>query len=342
MMVMSKNQVKHFTLSDGSVLTTSDTLTTSTARYQPASALAPKAVSPVLRGQQESSSSEEETPAADNSKAIEESPESGGVSYDLAFRDSGGFFDDITDASWALVKQRVKSRTNYFGSPTRGIQSPHQWYQENFEPDFTCAHERRIGGMGDGPKWVCDPHRLKENDCLVYSVGSEGNFMFENAIMNEIGKHCEIHTFDPEIQGRPYGHLAPAGVNYHNWGFMSETEGKEAQARFYSNVNRFQGNFKTMKETIEELGHTGKVIDVFKIDCEGCEWTTYKGWFNSGATLRQILVEVHNTPIDKVNDFFLGMQKAGYVTFHKEPNIQFAGGKCVEYAFFKMEDSFYA
>eukprot|EP00526_Cylindrotheca_closterium_P010323 CAMPEP_0113634494 /NCGR_PEP_ID=MMETSP0017_2-20120614/17964_1 /TAXON_ID=2856 /ORGANISM="Cylindrotheca closterium" /LENGTH=397 /DNA_ID=CAMNT_0000545201 /DNA_START=204 /DNA_END=1397 /DNA_ORIENTATION=- /assembly_acc=CAM_ASM_000147 len=361
-MMMSQNQVKHFSLSDGSVVTTATTLTSTVATHTPPGGIraAPRNVQPAVPAVPSSSSEEEpETTTGGGGKEDESSEEKEGdgsgatgvVSYARAYRDSGGFFDDISDDAWALMKQRVKTRTNYFDplNTRRNIIKPAAWYQENFEPDFTCAHERRIGGMGDGPKWVCDPHRLmidqaepdKKKDCLVYSVGSEGNFMFENSILNEIGKHCEIHTFDPEIQGTAYGHKAPPGVNYHNWGFMSETEGKEAQAKYYNNVNRFKGNFKTMKETIETLGHTGKVIDVFKIDCEGCEWTTFQGWFNSGATLRQILVEVHKTPIDTVIPFFTGMQDAGYVTFHKEPNIQWAGGACVEYAFLKLEDSFF-
>ncbi|KAL3932781.1 MAG: hypothetical protein SGBAC_010691 [Bacillariaceae sp.] len=390
MLMMNQNQVKHYTMADGSVLTTTTTMTSSTATYTPPGGVraAPRHVQAEQSSSSSSGEDEEDEPEKDTSKAMEsededsssdESEESttndadgaddeeqhlaekdnrggaadvGIISFERAYRDSGGFFTDITDDAWELMKQRVKSRTNYFNpnDTSRNIAKPEAWYQENFEPDFTCTHERRIGGMGDGPKWVCDPHRLMvteetpvhdQKPCLIYSVGSEGNFMFENAVMKEIGKHCEIHTFDPEIQGRPYGPLAPEGVNYHNWGFMSATDGKEAQAKYYDNVNRFKGNFKTMKETIEELGHVGREIDVFKIDCEGCEWTTFRGWFNSGATLRQILVEVHKTPADTVNDFFTGMQENGYVTFHKEPNIQWAGGKCVEYAFLKLEESFF-
>ena len=407
MMLMNQNQVNHYTLSDGSVVTTATTMTSSIASHTPPGGI--RTAPTRVRSVQSSSSSDEadedaesdegknksgvpsdvqdsnaqDSDGPENSDGPEDEPEDGPkdgadeedeedhfaekdgeddgdeggaadfgvVSYERAHRDSGGFFDDIADDAWALMKQRVKSRTNYFNpqNSNHHITEPEAWYQENFEPDFTCAHERRIGGMGDGPKWVCDPHRLMVNEatpqytkeCLIYSVGSEGNFMFETAVMKEIGKHCEIHTFDPEIQGRPYGALAPEGVNYHNWGFMSETDGQQAQAKYYANVNRFNGSYKTMKTTIEELGHVGKEIDIFKIDCEGCEWTTFKGWFNSGATLRQILVEVHKTPIDTVVDFFTGMQEHGYVTFHKEPNIQYAGGKCVEYAFLKLEESFF-
>ncbi|CAJ1965997.1 unnamed protein product [Cylindrotheca closterium] len=347
MMVTNQTKVSHYTLSDGSVLTTSTSITSTIATHSPPGGVR----APSVQSVRSSSSSEEAKDGSDDNKKNDDGGGTTAVSYERASRDSGGFFDDISDNAWALMKQRVKSRTNFMfpDKNNHHIAQPEAWYQENFEPDFTCSHERRIGGMGDGPKWVCDPHRLMESketpqekkDCLVYSVGSEGNFMFENAVMKEIGKHCEIHTFDPEIQGRPYGHLAPEGVNYHNWGFMSETDGQQAQAKYYANVNRFKGNYKTMKTTIEELGHVGREIDIFKIDCEGCEWTTFRGWFNSGATLRQILVEVHKTPADTVVDFFTGMQEHGYVTFHKEPNIQYAAGRCVEYAFLKLEDSFF-
>eukprot|EP00980_Cylindrotheca_fusiformis_P027878 scaffold22560_cov135-Cylindrotheca_fusiformis.AAC.89 len=269
-------------------------------------------------------------------------------SFDMAFRDSGGFFTDISNDHWALLKERTRNRQNHFKpeNPSHNIQKPKAWYQENFEPDFTCLHERRIGGMGDGPKWVCDPHRLLDpkKDCLVYSVGSRGEFDFEESIQSEIGMHCEIHTFDPEMQGEPYGPLAPPGVKYHNWGFRSEGDptAQNNQARFNPNIRLNKGTFKTMKETVQELGHDGRVIDIFKIDCDGCEWTTYEEWFSSGATLRQILVEVHRTPPDIVNKFFLEFQKHNYVTFHKEPNIQWANGDCVEYAFLKLEDSYFA
>jgi hypothetical protein len=38
--------------------------------------------------------------------------------------------------------------------------------------------------------------------------------------------------------------------------------------------------------------------------------------------LHQILVEVHGAPIDKALDFFNSIENAGYLRFHKEPNIQ--------------------
>jgi len=124
--------------------------------------------------------------------------------------------------------------------------------------------------------------------------------------------------------------MAPENIHYHSWGLGSATDE--------------QANFKSLNETVNELGHQGRVIDIFKIDCEGCEWTTYSEWFYphvaENTILKQILVEVHNHP-DGADSFFRSLQRFGYVIFHKEPNIKFGGGKCVEYAFIKLENSFF-
>ena len=37
----------------------------------------------------------------------------------------------------------------------------------------------------------------------------------------------------------------------------------------------------------------GRVVNVLKIDCEGCEFGTYRHWFDDGVCIEQIAVEVH-------------------------------------------------
>ncbi len=56
--------------------------------------------------------------------------------------------------------------------------------------------------------------------------------------------------------------------------------------------------------------------------------------------MRQVLVEVHNAPHDKVLAFFDRHEEEGYVRFHKEPNIQYNDGSCVEYAFLGLDKEF--
>ena len=61
----------------------------------------------------------------------------------------------------------------------------HTWWQYYYEPTFSCPFEERIGAVGEGGKWICDPYKLRSGGptagdgngpapCLVYSVGSHG------------------------------------------------------------------------------------------------------------------------------------------------------------------------
>ena len=110
---------------------------------------------------------------------------------------------------------------------------PAAFYQNNWDPDFSCHHDTKVG-VGDGGKWVCDPHLIvaqsargmeqynvaSQNNvsagCLLYSVGSAGNFLFEEGMFNILGQGvCEIHTFD----FTEYLHHVPIGkgIFFHQW-----------------------------------------------------------------------------------------------------------------------------
>ncbi len=202
------------------------------------------------------------------------------------------------------------------------------------------AYSQRIpsDSNGDGPKWVCDPHRIaQQKDCLVYSVGSNGNTMFEEGIQREIGTHCEIHTFDMVNRNQRNGDfhtkLQKVGATFHPWGL-----GTQEEAANYARSQKGPPMF-TLQQTMEKLNHTGRMVDIFKIDCEWCEWHTYQEWLQVG-NLRQILVETHNAPMPEAMDFFSSIHDAGYVIFSKEANFQNGGG-CVEYAFLKLHPDFF-
>eukprot|EP00579_Thalassiosira_antarctica_P029416 CAMPEP_0202033584 /NCGR_PEP_ID=MMETSP0905-20130828/66124_1 /ASSEMBLY_ACC=CAM_ASM_000554 /TAXON_ID=420261 /ORGANISM="Thalassiosira antarctica, Strain CCMP982" /LENGTH=339 /DNA_ID=CAMNT_0048597491 /DNA_START=116 /DNA_END=1131 /DNA_ORIENTATION=- len=279
----------------------------------------------------------------DNAASLSSSSSS---SFSLGKQQSDGFFNDITNDHWKISQNyHAKMFPNYYsdlnkyshGPGDKGkipqLRNANMWYGQNFQVEFICPLARRLppDSMADGPKWVCNPHRIaQQKDCLIYSVGSNGKAEFEKAVIEEIGDHCEVHTFDPVSYNKRNGDFKEALHPYstfHHWGLGTEDE-----------AQRNPGRFKTIKQTMEELGHTGKTIDVFKIDCEWCEWFTWQEWLT--VDMRQILVETHNAPMPNARDFFFNLHDKGYVIFSKEANYENGAGG-VEYAFVKLSTDFF-
>lgn len=109
-------------------------------------------------------------------------------SYSLAYEQSFGFFADIPDENWKVAQKiHAKLFPNHFSEDLKknshtfdGVHGQYKmlsqispkWHAENFHEEFHCAYAQRIpaDGSPDGPKWVCDPHRIaKQKNCLVYS-----------------------------------------------------------------------------------------------------------------------------------------------------------------------------
>ena len=82
---------------------------------------------------------------------------------------------------------------------------------------------------------------------------------------------------------------------------------------------------------------------IIMIDCEKCEYeqfeTWLKDWKDTGVTVRQIQLEIHNSNLPGVVDLFNAFQKAGYVMFHKEANY-LNEGKSIEAAFLLLSNDF--
>lgn len=269
----------------------------------------------------------------------------------LAYNQSFGFFDDVSDENWKRA-QRIHARLfpNHLSKDMlkysstiadrgnfRKLKSSSWWYGENFQVEFHCPLSQRVPATSeaDGPKWVCDGHRIANQDsCLVYSFGSNGKVEFERGVKEEISPHCEVHTFDMATRNKRNGDFQRALEGYaafHPWGL-----GTQEQSDHYRKTKSGPA-YKTLRETMEELGHVGRRIDVFKIDCEWCEWHTFREWLQHD--LRQILVETHNAPMPNAGDFFREIHDAGYVIFSKEANYQNGAG-AVEYAFLKLSTDF--
>jgi len=247
----------------------------------------------------------------------------------LSLFESDGYFCEF-DTDWERRKQiyHLQEKRNKV-SNARFL-----FFQNNWEPNFQCEFERRLGNSGDGGKWVCDIYRIQakinssKSASLIYSFGSNGDFSFETAIKNELNK-CEIHTFDMNLYSCP-----PNICTFHQ---AKLGDGKD-------NVS------KTLPMIMQLLNHTGREIDILKVDIEGYEFTLFTDLFKQQNTtiphIRQILFEIHlwGRAIDEESQathrLFELFRQNHYVIFHKESNLIDPQIAC-EYALLKLNKRFF-
>ncbi|CAI7846125.1 unnamed protein product, partial [Closterium sp. NIES-53] len=165
-------------------------------------------------------------------------------------------------------------------------------------PTYTCPLNERIGKWGDGGKWACMmPSVIQKKDPVVYSIGSFGMYSFEMEMHQML--RTMPYTFDP--------FLPPAKRNIMaSLPFLHFIEiGLSGTASLPVYRTKFpEKKFATLPEMMGQFGHN--YVDVFKIDCEGCEveWIKDLGklYNNTGKRLAvhggklpfgQILIEFH-------------------------------------------------
>lgn len=202
------------------------------------------------------------------------------------------------------------------------------------EASFTCPGEVRVGGeIGDGGKFVCFTRagRIRSQtdynrSCLVYSLGSNMNFKFEQDVFKRT--QCVSYTFDPTIESlkakayleenrMPY-------INFHSTAICADKKAKKIKGKTYT--------CQSIASVMEEHDHHH--LDLLKIDIEGSEFEVVPELLNSVVRPSQIFVEMHGTNWKKIRGFFEKLFEAGYVLFHKERNHWGCDGfRCVEFSF---------
>ena len=130
-----------------------------------------------------------------------------------------------------------------------------------------------------------------------------------------------MHTFDHTVVNPD----TPQHVTFHHYG-----------------LGRGGGD-PQLKSLLElyKLSRAKDIIEVLKIDCEGCEYDSLSAPevldFLS-TSVRQILIEVHwiRGPVDAAVERIVLLAErfraAGFLTFSKEPNILARSGENIEYS----------
>jgi hypothetical protein len=174
--------------------------------------------------------------------------------------------------------------------------------------------------------------------CIVYSLGSNNNFDFEEALTRKTS--CEVHTYDctssppkKPIKGLTF-HKVCMGEKTNLQQFMFHNDGKTAISDNETYI------FKRFSQIIKENNHT--YVHVLKMDIEGAEYAVFADIFNSeqGITLPfQISFESHwwNQDIYHATlhqQMFNQLWKNGYRFLYHELN---PGDKsCVEWTLMRV------
>ncbi|KAL2918136.1 hypothetical protein HK105_202063 [Polyrhizophydium stewartii] len=184
----------------------------------------------------------------------------------------------------------------------------------------------------DGPKWMCPEYLETPDDspCTIFSVGSNGQFDFEEAMHSFVGNKCKIYTFDCT------GNWTNPTTEFHPWCISNE-----------NTVNEKGHIFKTLTQIMHDVNVTH--IHLFKIDVEGYEFQTVQTLLKEPRENlpRQILMEVHfgyqfsffdynpekESWIPYATKLYRDMDTMGYSIALRELNYN--GDCCSEYVFIR-------
>ena len=162
---------------------------------------------------------------------------------------------------------------------------------------------------------VCDANKVlnARSDCLIVSVGSNGDVSFEEA-MRGFNSACEVHIYDPYLTAEKAARI-PSWAQFFPKAFNSTT----ALSPLYK----------------------GRSISILKIDCEGCEFDGIPSWLESTCT-DLVIPEVHGCRYDATDPILPRMQlfhklmskleEHDFLVYSAESNLLAKEpGLCVEY-----------
>jgi hypothetical protein len=273
----------------------------------------------------------------------------------IAYLHSFGLFHDIPNEEWEQLRAATRQGSWYAepDNPLADVYDAPLWNKKNMNPNFICPRMGSVGQGGQRTKLMCHPgrlaHRMMDDDpngdCLIYSVGSAGDFSFEDDIARMHNNKCEIHIFDPADWSRK-GDETMKNIHYHAWGMKSTYDNSPSVVW----PRGRKGGFKTFQDTMALLGHSdNRTIDLLKIDCEGCEFSTLRDWIN--LDIRQILIEIHGVPtpkgtpnqrwyqkpLDIHSEYFKAFSDNGYALYSKDAVNDLA----TELSFIKLHKNFW-
>ncbi|KAJ3166560.1 hypothetical protein HDU87_002075 [Geranomyces variabilis] len=200
-----------------------------------------------------------------------------------------------------------------------GVQPGVSWAPLDLLPaTFQCDanHLQHFGPNGEGGKWLCtDLIDAHGEDCHIFSLGSRGEFDFEESMAAYTKGKCKIYSFDCT------GEWHNPATTFYPWCLGAKDEVIDGR------------QYKRLSTVAKEL----KIphISLLKMDIEGYEFGVFESLLTepTGFLPKQISFELHvGTPfssllpaggdmLDVVSDLSDTFDKLGYKVAMQERNV---------------------
>uniref|UniRef100_A0AC35FSE3 Methyltransferase domain-containing protein n=1 Tax=Panagrolaimus sp. PS1159 TaxID=55785 RepID=A0AC35FSE3_9BILA len=186
-------------------------------------------------------------------------------------------------------------------------------------PEVFCRNLVRIGFIGDGGKWICNPLNVQSShECVVYSLGIRDDPSFEEEFQRFTGNKCLLRSFDKDAQ------------NSSTIQRISAANGKFMKALIAGKTNELMNHF-TFKDIMNRFGD--KRVDILKIDIEGAEFDIQDELIS--VPICQILIEIHGKTSKEALQLLQKFSTSGFYLFSYE--INGFNHECAEYGFIHQD-----
>ncbi|KAF5374336.1 hypothetical protein D9758_004672 [Tetrapyrgos nigripes] len=241
-------------------------------------------------------------------------------------RQADSLYDKVLSSRKELIKK--------FGPNPSGVAM--------FPPNEYPWPAYTVCDLGDGGKWVCGLSRVEDTeDCVVYSVGINGQSSFEAELLVNT-KHCHIWGYDFSVKS--FGPEITRRIRHRTHFFAYGLAGNDGVTT--SKGKEFP--MYTLESLMRMNGHTH--IDILKVDIESWEFETFatliKSYMDKGKALPfgQLQLEIHlwDKDFPQFLEWWEMLEEAGLRPFMTEPNLVYAnynrGGSAqlAEYSFINV------
>ncbi|CAI5449729.1 unnamed protein product [Caenorhabditis angaria] len=183
-----------------------------------------------------------------------------------------------TDVPSSEFKELLKKMIIFSKSQSSGrrillksIKKPKEFWNlfGAFAPEVYCPIKVRIGKLGDGGKWTCNPWRIPENSYIL-SLGLNNQIDFEQELQTLLNNTCIIHGYDRDEQNNTTKQI------------YKKLRGTTHKATI--------GNQTTIKSLAKRENIDS--FEILKIDIEGAEHDALIP-FLEDMSVCQIYIEIH-------------------------------------------------